>query len=152
MLNIIYQYRVARADIVANPGLVYVFGDNVARYGYAGQAAACRSLPNAHGIATLWEPGKYFDDRDYQKITAILIEDIDSLLDFADGAPIVFPLDGIGTGLARMEQEAPACYDFMCGYLELKLGIINNMSALLQRRGKVYSSPSPQKDTADAGT
>lgn len=150
MAEIIYQYRIARADLVANPKLVYVFGDNVARYGYAGQAAACRGLPNAHGIATLWEPGKHFDDRDYQKITAILIEDIDALA--ARETNIVFPLDGIGTGLARMEDEAPACYDFMCGYLELKLGIVNNMSALLQRKGKVYSTPSPQKDTSDART
>lgn len=149
---IIYQYRIARADLVANAGFVYVFGDNVARYGYAGQAADCRGMPNAHGIATLWEPGKHFDDRDYQKITAILIEDIDKLCDFAEDADgVVFPLDGIGTGLARMQEEAPACYDFMCGYLEMKLGIINNMSALLQRRGKVYSMPSPQEDTTNAG-
>lgn len=140
MAEIIYQYRIARADLVANPKLVYVFGDNVARYGYAGQAAACRDMPNAHGIATLWEPNKHFDDRDYQKITAILIEDIDALA--ARETNIVFPLDGIGTGLARMEDEAPACYDFMCGYLELKLGITNNVSALLQRKGKVYSSSS----------
>ena len=146
---IIYQYRVAHADLVANPNLVYVFGDNVARYGYAGQAAACRNKHNSHGIATLWEPGKYFDDRDYLKITAILVKDIDNLAERK--ANIVFPLDGIGTGLARMEEEAPACYDFMCGYLELKLEIVNNMSALLQRKGKVYSPPSPQKDTTDAG-
>ena len=148
MAEIIYQYRIARADLVANPKLVYVFGDNVARYGYAGQAAACRDMPNAHGIATLWEPGKHFDDRDYQKIAAILIEDIDALaacfmynLSFRE-TNIVFPLDGIGTGLARMPEEAPACYDFMCGYLELKLGITNNVSALLQRKSKVYSTPS----------
>ena len=100
---IIYQYRVAHADLVANPNLVYVFGDNVARYGYAGQAAACRNKHNSHGIATLWEPGKYFDDRDYLKITAILVKDIDNLAERK--ANIVFPLDGIGTGLARMEEE-----------------------------------------------
>jgi hypothetical protein len=150
MVNIIYQYHIARADLVANPKLTYVFGDNVARHGYAGQAAACRNMPNAHGIATLWEPGNYFNDKNYQKITTILMQDIDALV--ALKTNIVFPVDGIGTGLARMQQEAPACYDFMCSCLELKLGIINNMSALLQREGKVYSSFKPRKDGVNAKT
>lgn len=133
MVNIVYQYRYFRQDVILNPSALYVFGDNALRVGYAGQAEACRGLANAHGIATLLQPGKYFQDKHYEQVIALVGRDLDGLADAINtGAfhTLVFPIDGVGTGLARMKEHAPHSYDYMCGQLEQRFGIVNNISRM----------------------
>ena len=126
MVKIIYQSRVYRPDLVYNRNLLYVFGDNTKRIGLGGQAREMRGEPNAHGIATLWEPGKPFQDKDFQKVTDIMKADISALASKCENyEAIVFPIDGIGTGLALLKEEAPMAFDFLNRVLKGAFGIEN---------------------------
>lgn len=128
MVNIIYQKRIYGEDLLANQKYLYVFGDNVQRVGLGGQAAEARDKLNAYGIATMWAPGAPFKNEDYLRATDHIIHDIDGLvacLKAEKYKAVIFPSEGIGTGLACMEECAPSCFDFLCGYLEIKLNIKN---------------------------
>lgn len=102
-MTLLLQYRIYRADLRANPGVLYVFGDNEFRTGFGGQAGEMRGEPNAVGIATLKAPGQFWSDDQFAGNRYI----IDAL---RNGETIVFPLDGVGTGLARLEQSAPETF------------------------------------------
>lgn len=129
MGNVIYVARYTRFELRANPHHLYVFGDNSRRVGFGGQAKEARGEPNAHGIATLHSPGEFFTDETYEDNARIIKRDVDVLrVRWAGraGAAIVFPLDGIGTGLARMAEAAPMTRRFLDAQL-LDLGIRNDM-------------------------
>ena len=128
MTPVYYSKFINREDLQLNPNCLFVFGDNTERYGLGGQAKSMRGEPNAHGIATLWRPGKYFEDKDYDQIVSILDFDLGKLaglIQVRKPRSIVFPMCGIGTGLAYMELHAPKAYDYLCSQLELQFGIIN---------------------------
>jgi hypothetical protein len=121
---IIYQKIIKREDLRANPDVLYVFGDNIVRQGYGGQAGEMRGEPNAVGIATKVTPdvGKYsfFTDDDYEKALKFIHEDMQPVFDaLEDDKIVVVPLDGIGTGLADLPNKAPKVYKYIC---ELGLG------------------------------
>jgi hypothetical protein len=109
---VIYQKLIKREDLMANPKLLYVFGDNLRRQGFGGQAAEMRGEPNAHGIATKrlpqhGTPECYFNDVDCD-IQIAVNADIKALIDRAGAyEAIVIPADGIGTGLAKLPEKAP---------------------------------------------
>lgn len=104
--------RYTRAVIKANPTVLFAFGDNLARVGFGGQAAEARGCLNAIGIPTKISPSVYIFDQDVE-------EDIDRfkepiVLAFAilrkhlrSGNDVVWPKDGVGTGLARLPITAP---------------------------------------------
>ena len=126
MPKIIYQSRVYRHYLVYNRNLLYVFGDNTKRIGLGGQAREMRGEPNAHGIATLWEPGVPFLDEDIRTVLDIIGDDMGKLADKVEHyEAIVFPMDGIGTGLALMRENAPRCFEFMGKVLLQGFGIEN---------------------------
>ena len=64
---------------------VFVFGDNMERCGFGGQAAAMRGEPNAVGVPTKWAPGSapadFFCDDDLKDL-AVLFEG-DAVTEFA---------------------------------------------------------------------
>lgn len=119
------QKLVDRSDLKNNPYLLYVFGDNVARTGLAGQAASMRGEKNAFGVATLMAPGVPFK-WDVAARQYILLDLSQLLSRFAkfkyDG--IVWPTDGIGTGLANMPPELRTWMDAQI--LDL-FGIVNEL-------------------------
>lgn len=110
MISFVKKFN--RQDI-SEDGRFYVFGDNVARTGLGGQAKECRGLPNTIGIVTKWYPSMeadaFFMDR---KIEISLVEkDIDRVISTLHrGNHIVFPVDGIGTGLAELPDRSPIIY------------------------------------------
>jgi len=115
---IVRQSRIYRADLRANPGVLYVFGDNVTRRGLGGQAAEMRDEPNAVGVATKWSPGNhtldYFDDFQFEKIANIIDADLERVRVHLDaGYVVVVPLDGIGTGLSELPERAPRVYEYI---------------------------------------
>lgn len=113
---VILQSRIYRADLKANPGIAYVFGDNEERWGLGGQAAEMRGEPNAVGVATLKAPGVFWSDGNY----ATIYRDMAPLvLALRDGHLIVFPLDGIGTGLADLERRAPHTFAYLQTQVDL---------------------------------
>lgn len=96
----------------SEPGTLFVFGDNMVHRGFGGQAKEMRGEPNAVGIPTKLLPGMgstdFFRDEDYErakpKIDAAFVK---LFAHAANGGEIVWPKDGIGTGLAELSNRAP---------------------------------------------
>lgn len=107
-MPLILQSRIYRADLKANPHVLYVFGDNAERWGLGGQAAEMRGEPNARGIATLQAPGRFWTDASVEAQCAIIDADLEPIFQALEaGQTVVFPLDGVGSGLADLERRSP---------------------------------------------
>jgi hypothetical protein len=110
-MPLILQSRVYRVDLKANPGAIYAFGDNCERIGYGGQAAEMRDEPNAVGIATLWGLGEFFDEARSADQCAVIDADMEPLFEaLRQGRIVVFPLDGVGTGIADLATRSPTTF------------------------------------------
>lgn len=128
---IIKQKMIFREDIKANPHLLYIFGDNLKRYGFGGQAKEMRGEPNSFGIATKRlashnYPEDYFHDED-PDVIGIIDEEFKELKKFVHEKislyehyfqAIVIPLDGIGTGLSKLPEKAPKLLEYINKKLE----------------------------------
>jgi len=128
---IILQKFIYREDLKNNPNLYYIFGDNDMRIGTGGQAFEMRGEPNAIGIRVKKAPKTllyaYYNDKDYSKNIEKISEDIcniDKLL--LQDKTVVFPSDGIGTGLARLNEVAPKTFKYLT----------NSLNKLLKKYGK----------------
>ena len=111
-MPVIRQSRIYRADLQANPDVLYLFGDNDDRVGYGGQAREMRDEENAVGIRTKWHPSHqedaFFADDDYDEIIGMIGQDIERARDHLEnGGVVVIPLDGLGTGLSDLPNRAP---------------------------------------------
>lgn len=102
----------------ANPGFIFVFGDNLRREGKGGQAAI-RDEPNALGLATKRYPSKmesaYFaeysaeDEMDIRK-------EILKVINAASYNMVVIPFTDrveLGTGLNELPKHAPNLYKLL---------------------------------------
>lgn len=108
MSKTIFVARYTRKEIQANRDKVYIFGDNLARRGLGGQAKECRGEPNAIGIPTKRSPYEFFSDGDFDEWLAAVSKDCCRILAaISEGKTIVWPQDGIGTGLADLKSCAP---------------------------------------------
>lgn len=113
-----YVKRYTRTEIQANRHKLYVFGDNFGGIGRGGQAKECRGEPNTVGIPTKWHPtmdeGAFFDDSALHNIRPRIQAEFRTLADhLANGGTVVIPADGVGTGLARLHEKAPAVHAFI---------------------------------------
>jgi hypothetical protein len=109
------QMIITREFIKANPGTLFVYGDNVKRTGYGGQAKVARGEPNTFGIATKWmpsnSPGSYFcDDEECFKVVK---DDLDRLKSELSKYKKVVMFPRIGAGLAKLPEKAPKLYNFL---------------------------------------
>ena len=108
-----------------NPRNLYIFGDNTFRKGKAGQAQI-RDEVNSFGVCTKWAPnmseGAFF--KDFENCMKIVDRDLDELIKQKDKWDnIVFPYDGLGTGLSDMPNKAPLLYRIMKDKLYLHFGV-----------------------------
>jgi len=122
-MSLIYQHRIYRKDLKANPSVLYLFGDNEARAGYGGQAKECRGEPNAVGIATKIKPSRYEDaywsDDDYDRCAKIIMSDFKPVIKhWMEGGIIIVPSDGLGTGLSELPSRAPKLLEFINSHIE----------------------------------
>ena len=102
-----YLPWITRDMLRADPEARFVFGDNAERWGLGGQAKAMRGEPNAIGIATLYSPGEFYMPG-CQRALRIVTADLARVsLAIADGRKVFVPADGLGTGLARLAENAP---------------------------------------------
>ncbi len=107
---IIRWHHITREIVKANQEKIFIFGDNLKRRGYGGQAAAMRGEPNSFGIATKRAPGRneadFFADRP-DELDAVA-GDLNSLVAiFKTGRPVVIPVNGIGSGFAQLKTRSP---------------------------------------------
>jgi hypothetical protein len=114
--------HIFRADVrQRRDTAIFVFGDNMVRWGNGGQAYAMRGEPNAIGIPTKWNPKRtpdaFFRDEDWVNSPAIklAIDDAFARIEVAlkDGLDVVVPEDGIGTGLAELTVRAPVIFKYI---------------------------------------
>jgi hypothetical protein len=111
-MPLLYMKRYTRAFIREHPDWLFVFGDNFVRKGYGGQAAEARDEPNAIGIPTkrypTWEDIAYLGNEDFEiweQKSRLDRQQIEIAL--REGKIVVWPLDGIGSGRAKLAEKAP---------------------------------------------
>ena len=115
MTGIVRRIRhITRAMVRAEPQTIWVFGDNMAGAGFAGQAREMRGEPNALGVPTKWSPRRdhaaYFcdDDADNPDVRIAIIAAFQHMRSaLKGGRDVVIPADGLGTGLAELPTRAP---------------------------------------------
>lgn len=113
-----YRKFITRDMLKNEPETLFVFGDNVVRHGFGGQAKEMRGEPNAVGIPTKWKPSNetdaFFKNFQYPAVKLLIDEDTKILFQHHSyGGKIVWPEDGIGTGLARLPQTAPLIWFYI---------------------------------------
>lgn len=109
---------ITREMVRAEPDTLFVFGDNLARAGMGGQAKEMRGEPNTVGIPTKRYPamnyGAFFTNSDFDQVRAAMEEGWKRLaIHILKGGLVVFPADGIGTGLAELHDRAPRIARFI---------------------------------------
>ena len=125
LMLILKQKRIYRSDLENNRNILYIFGDNLERQGLGGQAGEMRGEPNAFGFATKraishGNDSDYLFDGDYDTLR-IIMDEYRNLLDILQKTKydaVVIPEDGIGTGLARMKENAPNALKVIDSLLE----------------------------------
>lgn len=119
-LKIVHRYT--REQIMRNPKTLYVFGDNLERTGYGGQAGEARDCPNAIGIPTLVSPRIPASRESFRKLRGVCrIQFLKLKWHLMWGGTVVWPQDGVGTGIANLKFHCPELLDYIEGQLsELK--------------------------------
>lgn len=120
-MKVKFQKFIYREDVQSNPNWVYVFGDNLVCSGMGGQAKEMRYEKNSFGIPTKRLPSSseksFFTDQP-DEVTAVLREiyNLSYLLSYEELEGVVWPADGIGTGLAEMEVRSPKIFAIIKAY------------------------------------
>jgi hypothetical protein len=110
---------ITRDYVRANRDKLFLFGDNLKRRGFGGQAAAMRGEPNAIGIPTKKGPtnseGAFFSDNEFEHNKAAIDAAFAEILDAATDSirVIVIPADGLGTGRAQLATRAPRTFAYL---------------------------------------
>lgn len=104
-------------DIKTRPNMLFIFGDNLLHEGKGGQAII-RDEPNTFGIPTKKAPtmegSAFFTDDEYDDNVNMFKEYIIKLIKLSSKYQyIVFPKDGLGTGLADLPKKAPLTYKYL---------------------------------------
>ena len=111
------EMHITRKYIREHPEKVFVFGDNMNRFGFGGQAKEARGEKNTIGIPTKWYPNNreesFFTDEEFSTV----LERIDEAFRLIDkskkeGKEIVF-FPHIGEGLAQLDKRAPKIYKYI---------------------------------------
>jgi hypothetical protein len=114
-MPILFQHFISRADLIANPTTLYIFGDNLERMGMGGQAREMRHQPNAIGLPTKRSPYEFLTNHDLDEILLANRKATEQIYNhLTERGIVIWPLDGIGTGLAELSTRAPlirAYYD-----------------------------------------
>lgn len=110
--------RYTREFIKAHPSWYFIFGDNLARAGLGGQAGAARGEPNSLGVATKKAPTyvarDFFTDKEYWFNVGEISGDLFRVIEALKAEDVVvWPADGIGTGIADLANRAPETLKFI---------------------------------------
>lgn len=113
-----YQAMIKRTDLIGNPDVIYLFGDNWQRKGLGGQAKEMRGEPNARGIRTKkapsMAPDAFFSDVEAEQNNLMIDNDMIGLWEFlSTGGDVVCPLMGLGSGLSNLALHAPRTFAYL---------------------------------------
>jgi hypothetical protein len=122
-MPIMMMNRYTREIIKNNPHTLFVFGDNNSRIGTGGQAGEARNLLNAIGVRTKKAPTyndvDFLTDKEYHQNIKWILEDLEPVFKaLSENKIVVWPSDGIGTGLAKLHVHAPETLRFIGCVLE----------------------------------
>jgi hypothetical protein len=120
---IIYLNHITRSRLKQELNARFVFGDNVIRQGFGGQAKEMRGEPNAIGVATkhkpTMDPDAFF--RDCQGDAELLKTDLKKVEEaLRAGLQVYAPEAGLGTGLSQLPSRAPGLYKILCAYFGMR--------------------------------
>jgi hypothetical protein len=110
---------ITREYVRANRNKVFLFGDNLERRGFGGQAAALRGEPNAVGIPTKKGPSykddAFFSDDEFEQNKAAIDAAFAKVMNVVAQTirTIVIPTDGLGTGRAQLRRRAPRTFAYL---------------------------------------
>lgn len=109
---------ITREMVKNNPNKVFIFGDNDAGNGLGGQAKEMRGEPNSIGIPTKKKPDydntSFYSDNEFDENKIKINHAISQILTkVREGYDVVYPLDGVGSGLADLANKAPRTYQFL---------------------------------------
>lgn len=109
-----------------NPDKIFVFGDNLLRKGKGGQAVI-RDEINSFGIVTKRKPTMELDAFFSDKIEELeaMTRDLERLFILSMTNEVVFPVGGIGTGLAKLKEFSPLIWTELNRLLEFYFGYKN---------------------------
>ena len=135
----VWKGKWTNKDAKANPDKIFIFGDNMIQNGMGGQAVI-RHQPNAYGIPTKKNPGKeassYFTDNELAKNKKAID---DAIAKIPRDKTLVFPEDGLGTGLAKLPEKAPKTFKYLVEkvkeFRQSKGGIADNKGAPVSPEG-----------------
>lgn len=114
-MPVLFQKIIKREDLWSNPKCIYLFGDNLVEAGLGGQAKEMRGEPNALGIPTKSSPYQYLSDDDYDLLEITYQQKFNLIKAHLQlGRTVIIPIDGLGTGLAKLEEKAPKIYKLLC--------------------------------------
>lgn len=137
MHNVKYMKYITKHDVKHMPNAIFVFGDNDARSGLGGQAREMRGEPNAIGVRVKKSPSmaptSFYRDEEYYTNINKIAEDLLRLHQMSQGKTIIFPEDGIGTGMAMLDQTAPMTFNYLSERLNSVFGIKNGSGERLAK-------------------
>ena len=109
------EMHVTRSYIQAHRSWLFVYGDNLVRRGYGGQAKECRGEPNTLGIPTKHYPSMekkaFFTDEDYWVVRDV-IENAILSVDFSEYEKIIV-LPRIGEGRAQLSSHSQKIWEYV---------------------------------------
>ncbi len=122
-MTLYIKKHITRAYVKENLETIFLFGDNMQRTGFGGQAREMRGEPNALGVPTKWSPytadPAYFSDSDFTKVRKYIDFPFDVAIAWlTTGGSVCIPTDGFGTGLAKLEQKAPSIKEYIDFYIQ----------------------------------
>jgi hypothetical protein len=114
-------------DCSKEPKSLFIFGDNDVKKGCGGQAVI-RYCKNAYGIPTKKFPSNnsnsFYTDAEYDTNCKQIMDSIMQIIKISKQyEEINFPLDGFGTGLARLQSKAPKTLNFLNQMIKKHFGI-----------------------------
>jgi hypothetical protein len=106
-----------KEDVKNHPKYMFIFGDNDVEKGEKGQAII-RKCPNAFGIPTTKFPNNndssYYTDEELEENKRKIKHAIKKIMkESSNYDALIFPKDGLGTGLAELPKRAPKTYKYL---------------------------------------
>jgi hypothetical protein len=119
-MEVFRKSNITRAYVKEHKNWLFLYGDNLMKQGYGGQAKEMRGEFNAKGIPTKKKPtmdeDAFFNDDMFEDIKKCYDDLFDiNMAGFKAGKfqTWVVPSAGIGTGLAQLPTRAPKIYTYL---------------------------------------